>query len=257
MTNTQQIEYDKVDAVNYSKLKYMGVSALEYKYRLTAPKKTTPAMLRGSAFHCAMLTPKTFDFEYVAKSAVSDKKSEVRTILSDDMWHDIKGMVEGIRRVMPPLDTYSAIELPVYWIDPDTGIRCKDRVDAVRSSTGFDEFKSCSSTYLYPDRFCKHYKDMGYHVQAAMYHDGLKANGYEPCPVTCYSVVQSAPYDSIEWDVPHCVIEEGRDIYKGWLYDLKRCIETDTWPGIGKGKRFTIILPQYGTKRAEEERDEQ
>jgi exodeoxyribonuclease VIII len=224
------MKYEDIKAVHYSTLKNMDISPKEYKHKLTAPRKATPAMLKGSAFHCALLEPHRYDpKDYKLKAA-------------DET--DVRQMVAAVTDYTVSPD-YLDTEVPFYWVDEKTGLDCKCKPDAVLNERGFDEFKSISSTHLDPDKFMKHYANMNYHAQAAFYHDGMVANGLDPMPHTCYAVVQTAPHDVVDWEIPHCVIEEGRRLYRGWLDELVYCIKNDTWPGITRGQKQTMILPRW------------
>jgi len=245
------MNYNESTAINFSSLKHMDTSPLEYKSKLDKPKKQTAAMLQGSAFHCATLEPSLYPKRYMTKELYNDlesKHSVGPVILKDEVYQSVCDMVDSLTLAGFDLGNYCMVEDPIYWTDEVTGLECKGRPDAVRCADGFDELKSISSTYLNPRKFCSHYYDMHWHAQMAFYRDGLKENGYDVSRCTCWAVVQTEPYDVIEWDIPHNVIEDGRREYRKWLIDLKQCIKTNTWLGRSKGERYTLIRPAYLNK---------
>lgn len=232
------MSYRDNPAINFSTLKYMNDCPLAYKYRLGHSVKPTASMLKGSAFHCAVLQPDSFSRDYAAKS---DKNAgDQATRIADKDYEDVLRMSDRFRVEVGPLT--GTPEQAIYWRDEYTGLDCKGRLDMVTNG-GFIELKTLSPSYANPDKFGRHCFRMQYDVQLAYYHDGLEYAGYVANPVTLIAVEQVAPYDVIVYDVPHYVIEDGRARYLKYLRDVKKCRERDEWPGRSKGGRLTLVLP--------------
>ena len=62
--------------LSFSSLKHFIVSPRHYVRYITAPKKTTEAMLLGSVIHCMILTPDEFDKKYIIEPEL-DKRTKV------------------------------------------------------------------------------------------------------------------------------------------------------------------------------------
>jgi len=234
------MSYQDNPGVNFSTLKFMGDSPLDYQYRLTHPTEPTPAMVKGSAFHCAVLQPDVFARDYAPNS---DKEAgDQATRLSDKDYEDVINMSNRFRQRIGKLDGIP--ENPVYWTEPTTGIQCKGRLDLIQHGGGFIELKTISSVYANPDKFGWHCRRMQYDGQLAYYHDGLEYSGLIADPVTLIVIVQTPPYDVIEYDVPHYIIEDGRALYLKYLRKVDECRNNDQWPGRSGNGKLKLILPQ-------------
>ena len=63
-------EYSKLEGVNWSTLKEMRKSPLDYKLAVEYPQETTGPMMLGSAVDCGLLTPEEFDSTYIKAPVV-------------------------------------------------------------------------------------------------------------------------------------------------------------------------------------------
>src|SRR5690606_13913347 len=87
--------------------------------------------------------------------------------------------------------------------------------------------------------------DYHYHVQAAFYLDGLRANGIDVEPEPVHIVVEkSPPFDVVVYRIPEHVVELGRRTYRGWLERLVECRTTGQWPGRAEGE-VELVLPEW------------
>lgn len=59
--------YADIDAVNWSLLKHLAVSAKMLRHRVDHPKEDTKALALGRAIHCAVLEPERWRAEYIAE----------------------------------------------------------------------------------------------------------------------------------------------------------------------------------------------
>lgn len=59
-----ELDYDAIDAVNFSTLKYLAESARLYHHRLHNPKPSTVGQLKGTASHTAVFEPHKLMTEY-------------------------------------------------------------------------------------------------------------------------------------------------------------------------------------------------
>lgn len=229
--------YNANPAVRFSELKNMIDSPLEYRHRLDAPPKVTPAMVKGGALNDAVLMPCAFDRWYCSKSSGRD----CQYVMPDNDYYDVLRARDIVLRHLSNVN--GVAEYPVYWKDRESGINLKARIDLLNDSDGFYEIKFVSRVYMAHRRFGYHYLDMQWDVQNALYHDGLEACGLSADPVIQLVIQQTAPYDLIEYEVPHYIIEDGRAKYYKYLRQLKECRETGKWLGRANGERVTLIVP--------------
>lgn len=252
-------EYSEVDAVNWSSLKYMAVSPLEYRYRTTpdAPETDTPAMRLGRALHALLPTREEYDEDWLVYSETAARRGKAwaaflaanpgKEILTEAEAEVAISMAEAVRahpKAAPLLD-HGERERSMRWIDSSTGILCKGRTDLLNGR--LLEFKSTDRRYLEPSAFASHAVRMGYHGQLAFYLDGLAASGYELQDEPTMVVVQSsAPWDVVVYDdISEGFIEEGRAYYRRLLDRLFVCATRDEWPGINPSGRCELSLPAW------------
>jgi hypothetical protein len=233
-------EYQQIQAINFSTLKYMAVSPLKYKYMLEHPKPPTPDMLLGSAIHIAILEPEQLllrcvlwegdrrgnkwkEFKAAHAGKIILTQSEYETCL------DIKEAVLN----HPEAGTLikgGKSEVTVTWEDDQTGLSCKGRIDHVTPEGHLVDLKT-TKTDIDQRRFGASATHMFIHAQMAMYTDGLTVTNKAPEKQHIIAVEQLPPHDVAVfpmWDVP---IDVGRKKYQSWLANLQECLMLDKWPG--------------------------
>lgn len=83
-----------------------------------------------------------------------------------------------------------------------------------------------------------------YHVQMAFYADGLSCILNEQAEsVTFLAVEKKPPYECCVYACDDDMIEHGRQWYNFALMTLKKCIETNQWPGV-QNQAQMISLPK-------------
>jgi hypothetical protein len=254
-----QVDYDAIDAVNFSTLKYLAESPLHYAYRLEQPVKSTPAMELGTAVHMAILEPKRFDCEYAiyrGKTRAGDKWKEFveahgdQEILKVDEHEAVLAM-----RTAAHQDKLAARylgmgepEVTLVWVDKPSGILCKGRLDFLSASVPdvCVDIKTTSS--VAPGLFQTNYAKLHYHVQAAFYGDGYETLTGRPLYHKCVCIETKAPHDVVVYNVIGDVLEHGRATYRELLERLVQCRETKEWPGYGAGTELTLRLPAWAVR---------
>lgn len=237
-------KYQDVDAVNPSSLKILHqYSPAHYLYSLTHERTETPAMKAGTAIHTAILEPERYDETYAVRpegldghtkdgrSWLAETSAAGKIILTQAEAESIGGMQQTIlarpesARYLAP----GAIETPIYWTDPETGIACKGRPDLVTDSGVLVDLKKAVA--IAHRRFTRAVLDYGYLFSMAMYYDGLTILGREPQETVLYAVEPSAPYDTAIWILPDEALDLGREQYRQALRRLAECRASDRWPG--------------------------
>ena len=236
-------EYRNLPGVNFSSLKHIAESPLAYQWHLTQPDEPTPAMLFGSAFHCAILEPDQFDQRY----AVRPEGLDLRKTADKQYWAElsagkialtitdaekIAAMREGLYRnteIRRLLEAPGTSEATIQWTGPG-GRLCKGRLDkylddgtifGLKTTSKFDQRQFQSSAW-----------QMFYHAQWAWYYWGIGELGLPRGEEMYEAVVQSSgPFDAAIYAVTEPIIEAGRVEYESWLRTLAQCERTGEWPG--------------------------
>jgi exodeoxyribonuclease VIII len=236
--------YQENPAVNPSSLKILyKESPAHYRWALTHPREESDAMRIGTAFHTRVLEPHLFNERYVVKPAGmkfstkdgmawrADAEAAGMIILTETESVAIEGMAASLLS-SPQARKYlanGAIETPLYWTDPETGIECKGRPDLVTESGLLVDLKKARS--INQRRFGAQAMDLGYIFSMAMYHDALELRGQLVCEVVFAAVEGTGPFDCGFYRMTDEHINLGRDQYSEALQILKRCRDEDYWPG--------------------------
>lgn len=223
-------------------------------------KEQTPAMIFGSAFHTYMLEPNKFDNEYCVEPE--------RVLLKDvgrEKYEDYKKLIELIEKQNKIVITQkdkelilsmekSVLEHPeasnlitggmneasIFWTDEHTGIECKSKPDIWFDDIVVD-LKTISSAD--PHTFQRSIVDGGYHIQAAMIRNGIKANTGKDVKNFAYIVCEkSFPYAVAVYVLDEFALDKGHCEYKDMLLQLKNCKQTNTWQSY---QTQTISLPGW------------
>lgn len=186
-----EAKYRAAKAVNKSTLWELRKSPAHYKYRLDHPIADTPAMKLGRAVHCAILRPRMFNKEYALLPDDIDRRTKAGRAEMDKFEAANKGKelitaadMRTISAMKKAVMSSPAAELlkgtkrekDIFWRDPETGMRCKCKMDACKkldNDTGIIiDLKTCldASTAAFTRDAIKR----GYDVQAAHYIRGFK-----------------------------------------------------------------------------------
>jgi exodeoxyribonuclease VIII len=277
--------YRAIDALNWSSLKLMAESPLMYKWRLENPRPDTAALTLGRAIHMAILEPEKFAENYAARPHGLDLRTKSGRewketteeygfeILTEDQGDVIERCVASVNAHEPARALLEGTrkEETITWTDPELGVECKGRLDAIAPDRLVD-----LKTTRDMGRFERDAADLLYHGQLAWYLDGAIASGkLSPDgevyvrrryseegefdeealrhPVYMVVVETKEPYDVAALQVPPYVLEAGRTLYRELLELWVACRESDLWPG-----RFPAVsqfeLPRWarGLEESEE-----
>jgi hypothetical protein len=253
-------DYQALPGVNFSTLKEMDVSPLHYQRAVSlGGREVTDAMRLGSIAHSLILTPghdelaiwsgtrrgKVWD-EFCSANAgkLIVKEDEVRPLLE-------------MRRAVYAHDPANALladgdpEVVLQWVDAETGLACKARVDWLRPRGRLVELKTSKAAH--PRAFFRSFAAFKYHAQLAFYLDGLAACGIESTePPAVIAVESGPPFDVCVYRVPNDAIEAGRRKVLGWLRAVAECAAAGKWPGAGGDAAVDLVLPEWATEDGED-----
>lgn len=241
---TDRADYAATPGVNFSSLKHLAESPRSYLWHRENQPVSSPAMEFGTVFHMAILEPERFDTTYTrtpddydgrtkeGKAWKAQAEALGLTILTPADWQRIEAMGDTFTshpEIAPFLDASGKAEHILTWLDPETGLKCKGRLDKLLDDGRIFGVKTTSK--FSARQFQSHAWELFYHAQWAFYHDGAVACGID-VPEVAEGVVETAgPFDACLYVVPAHILERGRETYRGWLRLLAECEARNEWPG--------------------------
>lgn len=248
-------EYAALEGVNWSKLKAMRDSALAYRYGIDHPREDTMVLMLGRAVHTLVFEPDQFarDFAIYEGGTRRGKEWEAfaafhegKTIFKPDEIAPAYSMALAVKShpLVRPYFAGAEFEQALQWTDAETGLPCKARVDwLVPRMRAHLELKSARS--IEARRFGIAANFLGYHCQMAHHGNGVRcARGWVPEVRKIVAVESAPPHDIAVFDVSSDDIGIGADEVQMLLIKLKRCIDTQTWPGRYDAEQ-PLQLPAY------------
>lgn len=245
--------YSDIQAVNKSTLWEMRKSPLHYWHLVhDTPKEDTAAMKFGRAAHKRLLQPSTFANEYIVAPECDRRTKEGKQIwekltasgleiISDADMVKIMAMEKEFKAVRYafPWDEEYQTEKTLTWTDNETGVECKGRPDVITQDYIID-YKT--TTNAGTDAFMREALRYGYDLQAAMYMEGARANGYDPKAFIFVAQEKDAPYLINVLYARDAFLDRGTWIMRDLLSKYKTCRDTGKWPGYGTNE---LILPEW------------
>lgn len=204
--------------------------------------------LGRAAHHLLLQGRRGFDEEYVTRpekwkdwrtDASKEWKAEQLkaglTIITDGELANIAGMARSL--AAHPLVKAGildgAVERSLFWKNPETGVWCKSRPDAIPNSSGdYADLKTCVSVST--DALRRSLGEFGYHQQGALVGEASKhVLGVD---MATFSLVW------VEKEPPWCVrvtTVTAEDLLRGQMQNaaalrlFARCVDAGGWPGPG------------------------
>jgi len=189
-------EYRSHPAISRSELWWLNRSPEYFKWKKENPGNPTEALLFGQVAHKMLLEPDTFYDDFAVAPDVDRRtkagkeawekfctESDGKSVISLGMFYQCYDMVFKARENPLVMELLSGEhEVPYFWTDPDTGVQCKCRLDAmVRDDEGritIVDYKTATDASY--KAFSRDVLNFGYHFQAAMYSEGVIQSGL--CP---------------------------------------------------------------------------
>ncbi len=253
MTITRANYFD-FDAASASMLKELDRTPFHYWAKhvdKSTPDEDTTALRKGSALHCLTLEPDTFAGRYPIFSGdarTNEAKAEKKSleamahlaggyVLRDGEIADVAGMSSAIRadpRSARLLESLSHPEYPIAWVDEESGIACKCRLDGlVCAGSVVLELKSIADAS--DERVSREIFNRGYFLAAAHYDAGVAAHfGKKPEAFAFIFVENSAPYAVNVKTLDASAMLRGREKRRELLALLNECRKSGRWPSYGE-----------------------
>lgn len=247
-------QYRRWQAWNPSLVKHARTSLLQVWHALhSPPAPPTPQQVLGAAEHCAVLEPDEFPRRYVLwqgrRAGKAYEQFELAnagmTILRDEEYDKCCAMRRAVvgHMVAAPIvtDPDAKRECSLCWDDPNTGLRCKGRVDLLSDCIAdLKTIRECSDF-----RMTRECCDYHYHMSMAAYRSGVEVLSGKQLPIRLVFVSSSAPHDvavrSLEDDSLAC----GHERWCKCLAKIRRAIDLNHWPGVCEDRVWPLILPQW------------
>ena len=261
-------DYRQARGTNWSVLRKFKKSAKHARAAQLKPQPPTKEMVLGQAFHALVLEPERFAKEFVkvpedaprrqGKANMEwwerfDKENGGRLRISDSDWTEIHcwrtGLYDNPRAAELLNDPKAYRECAIVWDDPETGIRCKGRLDLVARWQGISVVADVKTTQdATPFSFGKDLDYFDYAGQIMFYLDGLNTirplGGGERVPYFL-AVEKQEPFDAVVYELGQASREQARINARTYLTRYAEAQKHGAWPGLQDG---VIELPAYAFK---------
>lgn len=259
-TDIPNEQYHAASGISKSGLDLIARSPYLYRHRQAVEQ--TKAMLIGSAVHCAVLEPALFPHRYTVAPAADGRTKAGKELLAR-FAADNAG-----KTILPAADYDQVVQMAnATWRHPAArniltdgraetsiwqehhGALVKVRPDWITEDLLVDVKTTTDASPEAFSRACWSYR---YHVQAALYLDVANAAMADRFNSFVFIAVEkSPPYQVAVYVADAAMIEAGRGVYHRDLATYRRCLETDTWPGLNDGKIASIGLPYWAANKIE------
>ncbi len=227
------------------------------------PSPSTASQDFGNSIHQAILEPALFKemcvvqpkFEGTGSRALRDQwhiKNEGKTIVTQCQLDTIHGILKSIsaHKQASKLVSAGAPEESFFWEDPETKVQCKSRPDFLRDGHILVDVKSTRDASY--KSFLADVVAYGYHIQAAMYLDGVSAvldKKFDAFIIVACE--KEAPFAVNTFQLDEETINEGRSIYTRALQTLKKCQDSGKFPAYPDDEIVSMSLPAWAFKSGE------
>lgn len=223
------------------------------------PEERTPALILGSATHSAILEPELFKKEYckgikVNRSTNAGKadwaaflaENPGKEILAPEDYARICNMRESVNKnlVATGLLREGTAEGTLHFMEPETGVNCKARLDFLHASgRAIVDIKTTEDAS--PAAFLRSVAKYRYHVQAALYLDAFAFLGLEvPRAFVFVAVEKTAPYGVATYQLDTDALAVGRELYLEALHAYVKAQKSRAWDCYSP-KIETLTLPNW------------
>jgi hypothetical protein len=245
--------------VSISELNLFKIAPLLYKHRILDGHRdaATKAQVEGTAVHAAILEPEKFQQEYMrlpdvdlrttagkeTKKRLASQHPEAILLSGDDYdryaaARDVVRSHEAASKLLKGCE----FEASMLWLDADTNVHCKGRVDGFNIHEDYViDLKTTKDARHFTDSIVKY----GYHRQAAYYLDGLSAaTGRQWSKWYWIAVEIEPPFLCAVYEIAPLDLDIGRREYKELLKEYGECRKSGVYPGLPQTVQ-TIELPGW------------
>lgn len=257
-------EYRSHPAISRSQLFKLKESPEKFKWAEEHPEPPAPALIFGRLLHAMVLQPDTIDRDFAVttfgrRTKTFDKQQaklpETVTLVTESEFEQavaMKKKLESIDYVRQLLS--GEREKPFFWTDDLTGEECKCRVDCIGNVNGLDiitDLKTANNAET--NYFMRQAPNYGYHLQAAMYREGVKKCTGKDYIFVFVVIEKDPPYAVNIFQADKTLLLGGFDLFRELLGKYHECKTTGNWYGyLGKHNIINNLpLPAYLAKEIE------
>jgi len=232
-------------------LKLLRSPAHYFEY-LHAPREESSPNI-GTAAHAALLEPDAFARDYVSYAGYRKGKAwdefkeanSTKIILNVTEHEAVQGMVNAVNA----FDEYplrAALDLgepekSIFWIDEETGVGCRIRVDNL---TPFVIFDLKTFNDVRPNSVARQAASMEYDLQAYMYTEGVRAFTGKTLPFYFIFIETGRPHGVWMYKAGQTLMRNGEIKFRRGLRAFKALQQTGDWHGY-KNAVTELELPRY------------
>ena len=245
-------------AVSSTQLKRMLISPAHFLSKLSEPEDSSEALLFGSVLHGRLLEPDTFESRFFAMQKVNRATKAGKQIYAERLVEAAGRIVypvawkEPIERIIDnamahrrarELLSKGEAEVALVWLDEETGIKCKVKLDWWNPGTLVD-VKSAED--VTNDGFRKACGRLGYALSAAMYGEAVfQITGDEP-DWAFLACEKGRPNTVAVYRATQRMLERGRSDFRRALRRLAECRARGHFPMLqADGEWEDIDLPPW------------
>lgn len=253
-------EYLADPSLNNSWLKRMGKSEKEFWHN--EPRRETPALRIGRPIHTRILEPDKFarsievwrgGMTKAGKPTTSKNSSEYKDLVKsaeldgrqvlDESEADLcEAMAAAVNshKIAGKYLSGGKAEESIFWTNK-FGLKCKIRVDMLHK-WGLVDLKSTIDVGR--DNFGRSSHRFEYHVQGALYQDGVFALTGNRIPVYIVAIEKTLPHDIVVYEVTDDALNLGRSVYEDRMAKVRACRESNEYRGVSD-EVCVLELPDY------------
>lgn len=255
--------YRQWNAVNNSLLWTLRTkSPLHAKWEHDNPQPPTPALRLGLIEHVLILEPELFAKRYIVAPEINKRTKagkeewnmllaqadeQGKNVISASEYEQAQAMAKAVRE-QPVFNLVKGgkSEVSIVWMDEETGLLCKSRMDYVHFEVDL-VIDLKTTTDAAREKFSRSIASFGYYQQAAFYSEGYeKATGRTP-EWTFLPVEKSEPYAAAAYTLGSNSLEAGKISYRIALKEYARCVESGNWPGYCDAAKL-VEMPDWAIK---------
>lgn len=237
-------DYHAIEAMSASGAKKMLRTPQHYKMMRTEQSTPTDAMQFGTAVHCAVLEPDSFEAR-VVRSEKFDRRYKEQKAAAEAFAAEHAGKLildpyafDAVRRCADNVRAHPAavrllagakFEVSILWRDGKYDVPCKLRADALNHG-GIIDLKT--TTDASPETFARQCASLLYHVQGAAYYSGCEHMLDASPEFFAFIVVENEPPHSVAcYTLPSNAIMAGARLFDIALERYRDALQSGVYAG--------------------------
>lgn len=259
--------YDALVGWRWSHIKLLDASPLHFRYAIDHPDDDTDTRSRRifRAAHALVFERGTWSEHWAVYHKIRrgkeweafKEKHAGKSIITGTEYDDALPIADAV--LAHPLASAwlseGIGELTMCWMDPETGLPCKGRLDWFRADTrewpaGVLDLKSTTTD---SGAFGRLVARNLWHGQQAHYISGLGVHGVDAQAIFIAAETKP-PYDVALFEcdegLPDGALPIGEELRSSLMRQLADCLEADHWPGR-QSHMTPVMLPSYAVPEPE------